>query len=164
MLHKGLVRTAGKLRPRLGNNIAHAGQEPLHFRATTEEYAAQYHAGNPIRMHHRIGNRQSAAPRTAKQQPLLHAQVAAQRIHVGNQMRRRIIGQRSTWSALATTALIEQDDAEKCSIEKSAVGGTRLAARSAVHEKHRESFGISALLEINPMSPAHLQPIAAKRL
>ena len=87
-----------------------------------------------------------------------------QPIHVGNQMRRRVIGKRTKRSALAATTLIEQDDAIKIGIEESAMHGTRLTTRTAVNKNHRRSLRISAFLKINSMSAADIEQVATIRL
>ena len=86
-----------------------------------------------------------------------------QAIHVGDQMRRRVIGKGAKRSALATTALIEKYDPIEIGIEESAMRGTRLTTGAAVDKKHRESVRIAAFLKINSMSTPDIEQITAIR-
>ncbi len=60
-----------------------------------EKHAAQYQSGHLIGVRQRIGKAQRAAPRTAEQQPALDVQMPPQPLHVGDQMRRRVVGKRT---------------------------------------------------------------------
>jgi hypothetical protein len=84
-----------------------------------------------------------------------------QKFYVSNQMRSRIFRQQAFGPALATTPLVEQHDAIKLGIKKSAMHRPRLASRSSMDEDDRESFRIPAFFEVDLMTTPDLQkPVA----
>ena len=66
----GRRQMLGEVAPRLGEDRAHAVEEPVDLRARAEEDAAQDEAGHALGMLQAVGQRQRAAPRAAEQQPL----------------------------------------------------------------------------------------------
>jgi hypothetical protein len=62
---------------------------------------------------------------------------------------------------LAATALVEQYDAKKLGVKKSAMRRTSLAAGTAVNKQHRKTSRISAFLKIYLVSSAHVEQAIA---
>src|SRR5262245_14799646 len=61
----------------------------------------------------------------------------------------------------AAAALVEQDDAIARGIVIAPHGGIAAAARPPVHDQHRPAVGVAALLVIDFVAPADLQPVLA---
>jgi hypothetical protein len=60
---------------------------------------------------------------------------------------------------LAAAALIEQYDAIFIGVEETSMRGTTVAARPAMHEQYGVSVRVSALLDVDPMTAADVEPV-----
>ena len=96
-----------------------------------------------MRMRLRIGKRKRTAPGPAEYGPFLDAEMRAQLLHVGDQMRRSVVGQVSVRSRTSGAALVEYDDPVVRRIEEAAVHRTGTGARPAVKEHNRHPARIS---------------------
>src|SRR5262245_18871579 len=90
--------------------------------------------------------------------------MAAQPLHVGNEVPRRVGRQRSMRSAAARAALIEDDDAIACGIEEAARVDVAAAAGPAVHEQRRLALRVAGLLVIDLVAVADGEIAAVERL
>src|SRR3546814_18020174 len=86
-----------------------------------EEDAAQHQGADPLGMRLGIGERQGRAPGTAEHLPAHDAEVVAQALHVGGQMRRGVFRNLPQGRRAPGTALVEHDDAVVAGAEE-AVG------------------------------------------
>ena len=60
--------------------------EPVELALAQREDAAQHQGEHPLRMGLGVGESEGGAPRAAEDEPALHPQVLAQRLHVGHQV------------------------------------------------------------------------------
>ena len=104
----------------------------------------------------RLGVREGEgrAPRAADHQPALDAEVLADRLDVGDEVLRRVGGERQIRMAAPGAALVEQEGVEARRIEQPPVQVLRSAARSAVQEHRRDAAGAADLLDVQPMAVA----------
>ena len=109
----------------------------------------------------RVGQRQRRAPRSPEQLPALDAQVRAQPLHVGNQVPGGVGLEAGVRQRAAAAALVEQHDAVARGVVVAPHGGVAAAARPAVHDQHRLAAGVAALLEVDLVASADLQPLLA---
>ena len=93
------------------------------------------------------GQSQHGAPRAAEHQPAFDAEMLPQTLDIGDQVRCRIVGELChRWGAAGAT-LIEEDDGGLW-VEEPPMHELAAAARTAVHEQHRDALGLPALLEV----------------
>src|SRR5436189_167594 len=88
----------------------------------------------------------------------------AQPLHVGDQMPGGVGLQARVRQGAAAAALVEQHDAVARRVVIAAHGGIAAAAGPAVHDQRRLAVGVAALLEVELVSPADLEPLLAIRL
>ena len=156
----GRRQMLGEVAPRLGEDRAHAVEEPVDLGARAQEDAAQDEAGDALGMLQAVGQRQRAAPRAAEQQPLVDAEMGPQPLHVGDEMAGGVVVQLAERHRAAAAALVEHDDAVELRIEEPAMHRGRAGARAAVQEHDRHALRIAALLPIDRVSPVDRQHAA----
>ena len=88
-------------------------------------------------------------------------EVRAQPLHVGDQVPGGVGLEARVRQRAAAAALVEQDDAVARRVVIAAHGGVAAAARPAVHDQRRPAAGVAALLEVDLVAPADLQPLLA---
>ncbi len=113
-------------------------------------------------MHLGVGKRERAPPRAAENNPFFDVEMVAQGLHVGDQMRCRVIGQISVRTRTSRATLIKYNDAIMCRIEKSPMRRTRARARSAMQENDRFSVWIAGFFPIHLMALIQPEMIAAQ--
>jgi hypothetical protein len=70
-----------------------------------------------------VGERERAAPRAAENEPAVDAQVPAQPLDVGDEMRRGVVPQFAERRGTPRPALVEDHDAVVCGVEETPVRG-----------------------------------------
>src|SRR2546423_14299472 len=123
--------------------------EPLNFFRTTKKNSAQDQFNCAIGMRLSIGERQSAAPRSAEDLPLLNSQMFAQLLDVRNQIPRCIFFDRRIRRALAGSTLIEKHNPICVWIVKLTVFGNDSAAWPPVQKNDWLAVRIPTLLVID---------------
>jgi hypothetical protein len=87
--------------------------------------------------------------------------VLAQRFHVRNQVRRRVVDQARVRLAAAATALVEEHDPVFARVEEATGRLTRASSRSAVHEYSRLPLRVAAFFPVDLVFRRDAQPAAA---
>jgi hypothetical protein len=154
----GLGQDLGEAPPGLGEDQAHAGEEPVDFGAAAQEDAAQDQARDPLGVGLGIGQRQGRAPGAAEHEPARDAQLRAQPLHVGDQVPGRVVGQLAQRRRAPGAALVEDDDAVVGRIEEAAVVGRGARARPAVQENDGLAGRVAGDLPVDAVVPVRLQP------
>ncbi len=113
----------GEVAPCLGEDRAHAVEEPLDLRPRAQEDAAQDEAGDALGMFQAVGQGQRAAPRAAEQQPLMDAEMGPELFHVGHQVAGAVVVQLAERHGAAAAALVEHYDAVELRVEEPAMHG-----------------------------------------
>ena len=151
-----------ELLERLGEHPAAAALvEPGELLAPQQEDAAQDQLAHALGVRLRVGQRQGRAPRAAEQLPALDAEVRAQPLHVGDQVPGGVGLQAGVRQRAAAAALVEQHDAVARRVVIAAHGGVAAAAGPAVHDQRRLAVGVAALLEVDLVPAADLEPLLA---
>jgi hypothetical protein len=93
----------------------------------------------------------------------LDAEVLAQPFHVGDQVPGRVLLETRMRPAAAAAALVEEDDAIACGIEKPPRTRIAAGAWAAVQENRRLARGIAAFFPVDLVAVADGQmPVAAR--
>src|SRR3984957_16532905 len=98
----------------------------------------------------------------AAQQPLLHAQVLAQLLHIPEQVPGSVQGHvyrrvARMWQAAIAVALVEQDDPELLRVERPPAAPRAPTPRAAVHDQRRHPIGVPAGLPVHEVPVARVQ-------
>ena len=133
------------------------------FLARAEESRAQHDAADAGRVRLRIGQRQRRAPRAADDHPALDAELLADRLHIRDQMRQRIVLAASLGAASPGAALIEQHRMEALGIEQPAVIGLAAAAGSAVQIDGGNAVGAADGFDVDFVAVADRQQLRGQR-
>ena len=150
----------GEVAPRLGEDCAHAMEEPFDLLLRAEKDAAQDEAAGAFRMADAVGQRERAAPRAAEKQPPRDAEMNAQLLHVADQMAGRVVVQVAERHRSPAPALVEYDDPIELRIEEAAMDRRRACARATMQEDDRNAVRIAALLPVDRVSPVDRQHAA----
>ena len=102
----------------------------------------------------RIGQRQRRAPGAADDHPALEAEFLADRLHVRDQMRQRIVFAAALGAAAAGAALVEQHRMEAFGIEQPAMIGLAAAAGPAMQIDRGNAAGAADALDIDIVAVA----------
>lgn len=106
-----------------------------------------------------IGQRQSAAKPTPKNQPLLDRQKFPQLHQVIDQMGKRIVGQTSLGCRSTSATLIHQNNAISSWVKKSPTVEFATGARPSVQKHHRNSVRVTAFVNIKLMHLSNRHPM-----
>src|SRR6266567_8310942 len=111
----------------------------------------------------------ASPPRPAAQQPLLHAKVLAQLLHVPEQVPGRVQahvsrGVAGVRQAAAAVALVEDDDPELLRVEGPPVSRRAPRPRSAVHDQRWHAIRVPAGLPVHEVPVTRVQQTALIRL
>src|SRR4030095_11659221 len=96
----------------------------------------------------RISQRERAAPRAAKHQPAIYAQMLAKFFNVVDKMPGRVVFEICVRRASPRASLLEEDNAVDVGIEEAAVVGNESSAWSTMKEDGRLTGRITALFVI----------------
>ena len=129
-----------------------------------QEDAAQHHRKHPRGESLGVDEAERAAPGAAEQHPAFDTEKFANALHVGNQGLRVVARELGVRRRATRAALVEQDDAVAFGVEKATVARLRSHAGTAMHEEHRDPFGVAALLEIEFMGRIHREAMGLVRL
>ena len=154
----GLGQVADEIGVEIGaENLRTVDEGPLDLLRCAEEDRAQHEPQHAVGVCLRVGERERRAPRAADEEPTLDAEMLADALEVGDEMRRRVGLEREVRMAAAASALIEQHRPEAIGIEQRAVEMLRAAARSPVQEQRRDAVGAADLLDVDPMAIADVE-------
>src|SRR5262249_54099354 len=145
----------GEIAPDLRREGAHAVEEPLDLAPAAEEDAAQHQRLAALGMLFGVGDGERRAPGAAEHDPAVDAEMAAQPLEVGDQVRRGVVGDLAEWLGAAGAALVEDDDVIVGGIEEAAMHGAGAGARPAMEEYHRRALRVAALLVVDLVRSAH---------
>src|SRR5688572_25399524 len=112
----------------------------------------------------RIREPERAAPRAAEYLPALELQMAAQPLHVGDEVPGRVRFERGMRAAPARAALVEDDDPIASGIEKSPRVDVAAAARPAVHEHGGLARRVTRLLVVHLVAVSDREIARVERL
>src|SRR6185437_3197300 len=126
--------------------------------------AAQHEGKDALGMRLGIGERQRRAPGAAEGEPALDAEMTAQRLHVGDEMRGRVVDERAQRRRAPGAALIEDDDAVMMRVEEAAMGRRRAGAGAAMEKRHGNAAGIARLLPIHRVERVEPEEAGGKGL
>lgn len=90
--------------------------------------------------------------------------MAPERLDIGHEVLRRIVGQIAVWGRAPAAALVEDDDAVEARVEEAAVRRRSARTRAAMQEQHRLAARIAGLLPMHDMAVIERQPATGKRL
>src|SRR5690349_22073101 len=93
----------------------------------------------------RVSERERAAPRPAKHEPLIDTELFANRFDVLDQAPGRVVFERSVRTAVPGAALIEENDAIRVWIEEAAIVGNETRAWTTVQKDDRLAVRRAAL-------------------
>ncbi len=102
----------------------------------------------------RIGQRQRRTPGAADDHPALKAEFLADRFHVRDQVRQRIVLAAALGAAAAGAALVEQHRVKTLGIEQPAVVGLAAAAGPAMQIDRGDAAGAADALDIDLVAVA----------
>jgi len=145
---------------RLGKQDANTVEKPVDLTFAAEKNTPQHQPTAVHGMRLGVGERQGRAPRTAEDQPGVDAEFASQRFHVGDQMRRGVVGQLAMRRGAAAAALVEQNDAVACRIEEPPLHRRGAGAGPAVHEQHRDAIRVAGRFPVDAMATCRFQHAA----
>ena len=124
------------------------------FGARAEERRAQHDAADAVGMRLRIGQRQRRAPGAADHHPALKAEFFADRLHVRDQMRQRVVFAAALWAAAAGAALVEQHGMKALGIEQPAMIRLAAAAGPAMQVDRGDAAVAADALDIDLVAVA----------
>ena len=109
-----------------------------------------------------VGEDQRGAPRTAEEQPALHAEVFTQPLHVRDQMVRGVAAQirgrvGGVRGAASAAALVEEDDPVSVGVEPPPYDRAAARPRPAVHDERGLATGVAADLPVHEMAVADIE-------
>ena len=111
----------------------------------------------------RVRERERAAPRPAEDEPAIDLEMAAQALHVGDEMPGRVGFERGMRAAAPRAALIEHDDAVAGGIEEPPRIDVAAAAGTAVHEHRGLAARVARLLVVHLVAVADGEVAAVER-
>ena len=135
----------------------------LEFGPGAEKGRAQHDAADPLGMRLCVGQRQRRAPGASDDHPALEAELLADRLHVRDQMRQRVVLEAALGTAAAGPALVEQDGVETFGIEQPPVIGLAAAAGAAMQIDRRDAAGPADTFDIDLVTVADRQPLRGQR-
>lgn len=100
---------------------------------------------------------ESASPRTAKDDPLVNAQVLTQTLDISNQSPGGVVLKRGGGGRLAGTALVEKDDAVDLGVKVAAVVAADTATGATVEIDHGLALGVAGLLIVDGVDVGDLE-------
>jgi hypothetical protein len=158
----GQAREVAEPGPGLGEEPADAPVQPVKLQPPGRGDAEHEHPADPLRMPLRVGQRQGHPPRRAAQQPLLHAEVLAQLLHVPEQVPGRVKAHVSRGvaggrQAAAAVALVEDDDPELLRVERLPVSRRAPRPRAAVHDQRWHAIRVAAGLPVHEVPVTGVQ-------
>ncbi len=104
-----------------------------------------------------VGERERAAPRAAEHQPAFDAEMRAQRLDVGDEMRRGVVAQFAQGRGAPGAALVENHDAVMRGIEEAPVSRRGAGAGTAVEKQHRRPARITRLLPVHAVHAVEIE-------
>ena len=144
-----------------GNSQFALPVEPVEFGLAQQEDAAEHQFPHAFGVLLSIGERQRRAPGAAEDLPTIDADLAAQLLHVVDEMPGRILVQAGVRRRASAAALVEQDDAVARRVVIAAHGRIAATAGSAMHDEHGFAVALAALLVIEIMAARNSQPAVA---
>ncbi len=150
--------------PGFRKHVAHAVHEPVELGGAREKDAAQHEPEATLRMRLGIRERQRRAPRTAEEQPALDAEMPAQPLEVGHEMRRGVGHDLAAWRRAPRAALVEEHDAPERRVEIAAMMRQAAAAGTAVQEHERHAVRVAAGFPIQRVQRVDCDPARRVRV
>ncbi len=129
--------------PGFGVHPFHVVEEPVDLRLTAEKDAAQREAPAAVRMGDAVGQRQGRPPGAAEHEPFVDVELAAQGLHVVDQVLGRVVAGLAEGGGAPGAALVEHDDAVMIGVEEPAVRRVGAGPRPAVQKDHRHAGRIA---------------------
>ena len=149
---------ACELVPRLWEHVAEAVQKPVDFARAAEEDSAQHEPEHARRMRLGVRKRERRTPGSAEDEPARDAEVLAEPLEVGDEMRRRVVAQLAERRRAPCPALVVDDDSVGSRVEEPPMPGRRAGAGSAVQEDDgnplRAARGFP-VRGVHPVEPEH---------
>ena len=158
----GQAREVAEPGPGLGEEPAGAPVQPVKLQPPGRGHAEHEHPADPLRMPLRVRQRQRHPPRPAAQQPLAHAEVLAQLLHVPEQVLGRVQahvsrGVAGVRQAAAAVALVEEDDPELLRVKRPPASRRAPRPRAAVHDQRWHAIGVPAGLPVHEVPVTGVQ-------
>ena len=138
--------------------------EPGQLELPQQEDAAQHELADGGGMRFRVRERERAAPRAAEHEPAVELQMAAQALHVGDEVPGRVGFERGMRAAPSRAALVEDDDSVASGIEEPPRVDVAAAAGPAVHEQGGLARGVAGLLVVHLVAVADGEIARVERL
>src|SRR3569623_2066749 len=111
-----------------------------------------------------IDQTERRTPGTAEYHPAFDAELGTDALQVGDEKQRGVNNELRMRGGAPGAALIEQHDAIDVGIEETAMIGFAAGTGAAVHEHHRQAFGVAALLDVESMDLVDLEAVRGVRL
>ncbi len=149
--------------PRLGEEEAQSvAKEPVELFAPAGRDAEEHECADVSGKTFGVGQRQSATPRSAEDQPVPDAEVRPEPFDVGDQVvggvaRQVRVGRTGVGAAASAVALIEEDDVVPRRIEELALPRRTAGARAAVEHEGGPALRIAAGLPVDQVAAADVQ-------
>mmetsp|Transcript_47680 Transcript_47680/g.93123 ORF Transcript_47680/g.93123 Transcript_47680/m.93123 type:complete len:266 (-) Transcript_47680:151-948(-) len=126
---------------------------PLH-----QEDAAHHELGDALRVLDGVHERQGRSPGAPEAHPLVDAEGLPQRLEVLHEVPGGVVGEVGGRRRPPCSSLVDQDDAVALRIEEAAVTLRAPPAGPTVDEHHRLAVPVAALLVVDRVARAHVQP------
>src|SRR3569623_219822 len=111
-----------------------------------------------------IDQTERRTPGTTEYHPACDAELNTNTLHIGDEMRRGVVGELRMRGGAPGATRVEQHDAIDGGIEETTVIGFAAGTGAAVHEHHRQAFGVAALLDVESMNLVDLEAVRGVRL
>src|SRR6185295_15272190 len=135
--------------------------EPAKLGSGEKKDTAQNHCGDAFGVFLGVGQSQRRPPRAAEELPATNAKLASDTLDIVDKIRCRVVFERSIRRRASAAALIEENDAKAIGIVETAHRRVAAAAGTAMNDQHRLTIGIAALLDVEIMMIADVQPMLA---